>query len=341
MHSKLFFVAIFLVSFFSFGQISNELSSKIDSLIQLENPRQFSGVILITQNEKPIYSKAHGYANFENKIPLKISDRFKINSNTKLFTSVLVLKEFEKGKIDLHEKIGKYLPELTQSWKDSITVHQLLNHTHGIDELDKPLLFKPGTDFKYGNISNVLLGEILKKVTGKTYVELAENLFKKLKLKNTFCISVEKENQLVSGYKLNNNQLEIVTDPKHQNQIPAAGIISTAHDLALWNYKLNHGKVLKKESYELLTQATAMSQHNVFGKEKLGYGYNIRIAEENGVKYIGHTGLGDGFASLNVYFPESDLALIVLENVMGENSDNWYFYETEVKNLIIEDLGKN
>lgn len=341
MHSKLLFVVLFLSSIFSFGQISNELFTKIDSLIQLQNPRQFSGVVLITQNGKSVYSKVHGYANFEKKIPLKMSDRFKINSNTKLFTSVLVLKEFEKGKIDLREKIGKYLPELTQSWKDSITVHQLLNHTHGIDELDKPLLFKPGTDFKYGNISNVLLGEILEKVTGKTYVELAENLFKKLKLKNTFCISVERENDLVFGYRLNENQPEIVTNPKHQNQIPAAGIISNAHDLALWNYKLHHGKVLKKESYKLLTEATAMSQHNVFGKEKMGYGYNIRIAEENGVKYIGHTGLGDGFASLNVYFPDSDISLIILENVMGESADNWYFYETEIKNLLVESVRSN
>lgn len=338
MHSKILFVAILLGSIFSFGQISNQLSSKIDRLIQLENPLQFSGMILMTQEGKPVYSKVHGFADFQKKIPLKMSDRFKINSNTKLFTSVLVLKEFEKGKIDLHEKIGKYLPELTQTWKDSITVHQLLNHTHGIDELDKPLLFQPGTDFKYGNISNVLLGEILEKVTGKTYVELTEKLFKKLGLKNTFCISTEKEDQLVSGYRLNKNQPEIVTDPKHGNQIPAAGIVSNVHDLALWNYKLHHGKVLKKNSYKLLTEATAMSQHNVFGAEKMGYGYNIRIAEQSGVKYIGHTGLGDGFAGLNVYFPDSDISLIILENVMGDSPDNWYFYEKAIKDLLVNEL---
>ncbi|WP_317043210.1 hypothetical protein [Moheibacter sediminis] len=81
-----------------------------------------------------------------------------------------------------------------------------------------------------------------------------------------------------------------------------------------------------------------MSQHSVFGAAKMGYGYNIRIAEQNGVKFMGHTGLGDGFAALNIYFPEQDLSLIILENVMGENSDNWYFYETEIKNLVVEDL---
>lgn len=340
MHSKLFLFAVLFCSIFSFGQISPELSSKIDSLIQLENPRIFNGVILITQKGKPVYSKTHGFADFENKIPLKFDDQFKINSNSKLFTSVLVMQQVENGKIDLKTAIGKYLPELSQSWKDSINVHQLLNHTHGIDELDKPLLFKPGTDFKYGNISNVLLGQILEKVTGKPYVELANNLFKKLKLKNTFCYAFENEDQLVSGYKLKNNQTEIVTNIKYTPSIPAAGIISNAHDLALWSYKLHHGKILKKSSYDLITQSSAMSQHNVFGAEKMGYGYNIRIAEQNGVKYIGHTGLGDGFAALNVYFPNEDLSLIILENVMGENADNWYLYETEIKNLVVESLAK-
>lgn len=341
MHSKLFFLAAFLFSIFSFGQISPELNSKIDSLIQLENPRIFNGVILITQNGKPVYSKAQGFADFEKKIPLKLDNQFKIMSNSKLFTSVLVLKEFENGKINLHAKISQYLPELKQSWKDSITVHQLLNHTHGIDEVDKPLFFKPGTDFKYGNVSNVLLGKILENVTGKSYKELADDLFKKLKLKNTFCYTFENENHLVSGYNLKNNQPEIVTTGKHALSIPAAGIISNAHDLALWSYKLHHGKILKKESYQLLTEASAMSQHDVFGKEKMGYGYNIRIAEQNGVKFIGHTGLGDGFAALNVYFPEQNLSLIILENVMGDSSENWYFYETEIKNLMVESINSH
>lgn len=338
MHSKLFlFVALF-GSIFSFGQISNELTSKIDSLIQMENPRIFNGVILITQNGKPVYEKAHGFADFEKKIPLKFDDQFKIMSNSKLFTSVLVLQEFEKGKIDLQAKISQYLPELLQSWKDSITVHQLLNHTHGIDEVERPLFFKPGTDFKYGNVSNILLGQILEKVTGKSYKELADNLFKKLKLKNTFCYSFENENHLVSGYSLKNNQPEMVTNGKHVLDIPAAGIISNAHDLASWSYKLHHGKILKNKTYQLLVNPSAMSQHNVFGSEKMGYAYNIRVAEQNGVKFIGHTGLGDGFAALNVYFPEQDLSLIILENVMGENSDNWYFYETEIKNLVVESI---
>ena len=341
MHFKFFLLAVLWLSSFSFGQISTELTSQIESLIQSENPRKFNGVIMITENGKSVYHKAHGFADFEKKIPLKLNDSFIIMSNSKLFTSVLVLQEVEKGKIDLNEKISQYLPELAQSWKDSITVHQLLNHTHGIDDVNKPLLFKPGTDFKYGNISNVLLGQILEKINGKSFEEIAGKLFKKLKLKDTFCYNVENGNKAVSSYRLKNNEPELVNEIIHGKMVPAAGIISNAHDLAVWSYKLHHGKILKKESYKLLTEASASSQHDVFGKEKMGYGYNIRIAEEKGVKYMGHTGLGDGFASLNLYFPEEDLSLIILENVMGESSDNWYFYEKAIKDLVVESLSEN
>lgn len=99
------------------------------------------------------------------------------------FLLTLILKEVEKGSINLQSSIKKYLPDLTESWADSVTVHQLLNHTHGIVDTEKPLVFKPGSRFKYGNLSYMLLGEILAKVSGKTYVELADELFRKLNMK--------------------------------------------------------------------------------------------------------------------------------------------------------------
>lgn len=342
MLSRFLIFSAFLFSILSFGQISNDLQMKIDSLVQIENPRKFNGIVLITQKEKPVYIKKHGFADLESEISLKADDKFIIMSNSKLFTSVLVLQQVEKGNIDLQAPIKEYLPELTQPWSDSVTVHQLLNHTHGIEELDKPLLFTPGTDFKYGNLCNKLLGKILYNVTGKTYRQLAEKLFKKLGLKNTFCYSGEQTINLVSSYYIKANEfIKIEAISVSEESIPAAGIVSNVYDLAMWNNKLHNGRILKKETYELLIAPSAMSQHNVFGKDKTGYGYNIRIAEQKGIKYIGHTGLGDGFASLNLYFPDNDLSLIILENVMGESSDNWYFYENAIKNLIIDDLVKN
>ncbi len=345
MHSRTLLLAVFLFSTFSFAQLpfkplSEKISSKIDSLIQLKSPRPFNGVISITKNFKPVYTQVYGWDNFDKKTPLQYGN-FLLMSNSKQVTAVLVLKQYEKGKIDLNTPIKAYLPELTQSWADSVTVHQLLTHTHGIKSLDEPLKFKPGTDFMYGNLSNVLLGRILENVTGESYKVLAEKLFKKMGMRGTFCFSKEENQHLVKGHLFNGNEFKVLWNVMlPEEEIPAAGIVSNVHDMAHWNYKLHKGNMLKKKTYKLMITPSAMSQHDVFGQEKMGYGYNIRIAEQDGIKYYGHTGLGGGFTSLNLFFPDQNISLTILENIQGEGEENWYFYEKEIKKLVIENISK-
>lgn len=328
---------IFSLSINTFFQAQNTWQQKIDSVVQMQTPTTFSGVILISKKGKTKYSKAVGFSDREAGTRLNTNHAFEIMSNTKQITAVLVLKEVEKGKIDLHAPIKKYLPELKQTWADSVTVHHLLNHTHGIVDWEKPLAFRPGTDFKYGNLSNILLGKIIEKTTIKTYRQLATELFKKLKMNDTFCYSKDDKRNLVSGYMNKENKFTKVGQSFiTEENLPADGAVTTAKDIMIWNSKLHTGKILSPESYRLMTSASSKSQHDVFGKEKMGYGYNIRIAEYNGVTYFGHTGLGDGFLSLNIYVPKSDVQIIILENQMNENSDLYYYFEKRIKSIVFE-----
>jgi D-alanyl-D-alanine carboxypeptidase len=327
-----------LASCHSFSQKKeDDYTAKIDSLIKTTTVRQFNGTILIAQNGETKYSKAYGYSNFENKSPLKINDQFEIMSNTKQITAVLVLKEVEKGKIDLQSPIKKYLPSLTQTWADTVTVHQLLNFSAGIQEdLDKPLLFKPGSDFKYGNAAFSLLGKIVKFSTKKKYSEVANQLFKELKMKNTFCYTTDNNQNLVSGYINSNNTFEVVENkPITSENISAAGVISTVNDLTIWDNNLHKGKILKPETYKLMTSYSITAQHDLFGKEKVGYGYGIRIIDKEPIKYIGHTGMGNGFLSANLYIPNKDVTIVVLENQINEKMELGYFFEIEIKKIII------
>lgn len=331
-----FLFVIIFASCNSTAQKKDDYTKNIDSVIQNSNP-DFNGVVLISQNGKTLYSKVKGYSNFETKKPLKLDTQFEIMSNSKLIAAVLLLLEVEKGKVDLNAPIKKYLPELKQTWADSVTVHQLLNHSHGIVDLQKPLIFKPGTDYKYGNLSFNLVGKIVEFSTKKNYREVAESLFKKLKMNQTFCYSKDKEQNLAKGNFFSNTKFE----PNNSRQITdetlgADGIISTVSDLAIWNNNLHKGKILKPETYQLLIKNTILSQHNFFGKEKDGYGYGIRTIEKESVKYLGHTGLGDGFSSVNLYFPESDVSLIVLENQMPEDSKLFYASEFQIKNILLK-----
>lgn len=336
LRTSFLFSFIFLLSNCnSFSQKKDSFKSKTDSLIKVTEPK-FNGVVLLSKKGKTVYSNVQGFANFDKKIPLAINSQFEIMSNSKQITAVLILKEYEKGRIDLQAPIKKYLPYLTQSWADSVTVHQLLNHTHGIADLKKPLLFKPGTDFKYGDLSFNLLGKIVEFTSNKSYSEMANTLFKELKMKNTFCYSKDKIQHLVSGYINDKNVFEMVrTSQITPENLGADGIISTVNDLAIWNNNLHKGKILKPETYQLMIHYNIKAQHNVFGKEKEGYGYGIRIVDHQTPKYIGHTGLGDGFSSVNLYFPESDVSLIILENQMSADSDLFYNSEIKIKNILL------
>lgn len=321
----------------SLAQEKDNYTAGIDQLIHSTTPFKFNGVILITKKGKTVYSNAVGFKNINTKTPLSIDDRFEIMSNSKQFTSVLLLKEVDKGRVLLNAPIKTYLPSLSQSWADTVTVHQLLNHTHGIVEIDKPLEFKAGSDFKYGNISNILLGKIIANSSKKSYTDLAKELFEQLQLKNTSCYLKETNQGLVSGHLVAKNESELVDSSFiNTDYIPAAGIVTTARDLTIWNENLHKGKILSEASYLSMTTESVLAQHNVFGKEKKGYGYNIRVVEEHGIKYLGHTGLGDGFSSLNIYIPKYDISIIVLENQMNDDKELNYYYETKIKDIILK-----
>ena len=324
------------------NQTVDDYSAKIDSLIQTTSPRKFNGVISITQNGKRVFSKTYGYSNFEKKTPVSLNDNFRIQSNSKQITGVIVLKEVEKGNIELDRPISTYLPEFKATWVDSVTVHQLVNMSAGIESLDKPLLFKPGTDFHYSNPAYGLLGRIIKNVTGKEYTEVANSLFKELGMKNTFCYHFDKENQeLINGYQGTGSEYEFVkfseigfTKDTWNDFIPTGGIISNIRDLHIWDKKLHNGELLEPASYEIMTNSEIPDVFPALSDEEMSYGYGIDIADQP-FRYLGHGGSGFGFVNIKFYVPENGLNVIVLENVYHDDIPIRYHFEKEIRKIVL------
>ncbi|TZF99285.1 beta-lactamase family protein (plasmid) [Chryseobacterium panacisoli] len=342
--TQLFFTALFsaVLSVTATAQKKDIYKHKIDSIITASSPIAFNGVVLVAQKGEIQYLKSNGYKDFEKKIPVKTDDQFEIMSNSKQVTAVLILQAAEQGKLNLHTPIKKYLPSLTQSWADTVTIHHLLNHTHGITDINKPTSFKAGSQFKYGNLSYMMLGEILKNTTGKSFTELATSLFKKLRMDKTLVFNTKNNQSLVPGYMNEGNQFEKVKQSfLNDNIAPAAGIISTVQDLAKWDAALFKGKLLSPEFQKQMLTPSTSSQHNVFGKESMGFGYNVRFIKEAGLDYFAVTGLGDGFTCLNVYFPSTDTTLVILENQMPEKSEYWSFKEASIKNVVLKAMTSN
>ncbi|WP_338759327.1 serine hydrolase domain-containing protein [Bernardetia sp. ABR2-2B] len=331
----------------SIQEIKDDYSARIDSLILTTSPRKFNGVVFITKNGETKYEKAYGYSDFDKKTPISSNDNFRIQSNSKQITAVLVLKEVEKGNINLESTIKIYLPNLEQTWADTVTVHQLLNMSSGIIDVNEPLLFEAGKGYRYSNPGYGLLGNILEHVTKKEYSELANSLFEELKMTNTYCYQPDGDNKgLVNSYWLESNEVSLVafdsigfTKESWKSFIPAGGIISNVSDLNLWDTKLHKGKVLSTDFYNKMTIPTNKGTHAAFDNDTLGYAYGLRVHDQHPIKHLGHGGRGIGFVCIKFYIPENDIDVIVWENIYCLDNDIEplvvYHFENEIRKIVL------
>ena len=332
-------LAILLISCNAEAQQQDDYSAKIDSLIKTTNPRSFNGVVYIQQNGKEEYAKAFGYANFSKKTHLKINDRFSTMSIAKQITATLILQEVEKGTIDLHVPIRKYLPDFKYAWADTITVHHLLNHTSGLysDDLKPNLKLKTGTEFSYSNVGYSVAGLVLEKQSGKSYQELVTALFKKCKMNDSAYPTDISSKLLTKGHTIRKDGSFKLNEKSGFDTSYYFGshLIVTAPDLAKWNECLHNDKLLKPETYKLMTNYSVTATHQLFGENPIGYGYGLRINDKADINEIGHTGFhpSEGFTAVNLYYPKTKTSVIVMENVANENFDIAYILSRKSERL--------
>jgi len=309
----------------------NTLTSRIDLIL---NKNNFNGVVLITKGGITLFSKALGYSDLENKIPMTLNNQFVIGSISKQITAVLILKEFENGKINLTDKINDYLPEIKQLWSKDITIHHLLTHTHGIIDLEKPLEFVPGSQFHYSQLGYELLARILEIVTKKSFEKMTTEYFKTYNLDHTFHPDNKDYKNLVKGYVEEKNGSMIYQTNSLQNYAAAGSFISNAEDLNKWNKLLYSGQLVTKETLKLMETKYATRIHPIFKKIDYGYGLLFNDGEQN--TQIGALGYAPGFVSACYYYPQTDINLIVLENIDRDSDDfkNSFNVHTELMELI-------
>lgn len=343
--AKPFFVTITATILLSCNSIKvterDQFSHDIDSLIQLKTPREFNGVVFISKNGKSIYERAYGFSNFDNRTKLTLNDEFSTMSIAKQITATLVMLEVEKGNIDLNMPIKTYLKDLKFDWANSVTVHHLLNNSSGIDawELKDKLLFEPGTRFKYSNIGYGTLGKILESATGKSYQQLVTELFAKCGMAHSSYPNSENEKKLINSFAITKEGKNLITKfPYESGLFPGSHLIVTAGDIAKWNHQLHNGKILKKESYQKMIAYSVTDQHSLFSDQAIGYGYGLRINDKSEVFEIGHTGFSPpaGFTAVNLYYPQKKVSVTVLENQATDDFDIAYYFEQEIRNLVIK-----
>ncbi len=295
---------------------------KIDYLVNkaYENG-DFAGSVLVVNKGEIIYKRNFGMADAVHSIPISDSTTFLLASVSKPITAILILQFVEQGKIALNDSLSTYFKIENNHPASKITVHHLLTHTSGINELIHEdhafeesdlhkinFHFEPGSNFKYSNTGYVILKEIAERISGKNFKELiAQNIIKKAQLSSMGVIhDINQQSGLAIGYK-KTNLLEVSPIEYPLNIIDGAGsLYATASDLFKLDRALYTDKLLSKESTKLM-----QTQHV---KERFGYGWFLK--ERSGIwDVMFHAGDLPGYSSFFSRRTKHDEVVILLSNV--------------------------
>jgi beta-lactamase class C len=184
---------------------------------------------------------------------------FAVASVTKPVTAAALMLLVERGLVSLDQPVRNLIPEFSGPGKEVITVRQLAIHTSGLPErlsdteelrrrfagLDEFVrgfcrgepMFPPGTRFSYSNCGYGLMGEIIRRISGRSYAGFVhEEILQPLGMKDSFLKPPESVWERIAFV----HQLpDGPSDHQHYNSAyarrmghPWAGLYSTPEDIA-------------------------------------------------------------------------------------------------------------
>jgi CubicO group peptidase (beta-lactamase class C family) len=297
----------------------------------------FRGAVLVGIEGKIVFEKPYGFGDEEWGALNTIHTKFRIASLGKQFTAACILLLQERGRLNVHDAISRYLPGLPTAWQ-AITVHQLLTHTSGIPNYtsspefakirrtgatpqqmielvtDKPLDFTPGTNWSYSNTGYILQGMIIQKISGQSYADfLKTNIFDPLGMSESgydTASSIIKER--ASGYDIVDEHLANADFIDMSIPFSAGGIYSTVEDMYRWNEALaENGKLLSRDSLKQMFTEYPEAVH-----EGQHYGYGVVISRLKFGKLLYYHGGGvEGFSSSIQRYPDERVCVVILSNL--------------------------
>jgi D-alanyl-D-alanine carboxypeptidase len=341
-------IALSALAPYSFGRPPGD-DDYIDSYAKA---KVFSGTVLIQKNGQVVYARSFGLASRQHKVPNQIETKYKIASITKAFTAVLILRLYEQGKIDLSKTIKTYLPNYTGEAGDKVTIHQLLNHTAGMANIDRkltsvesairngiphyqtplttdellarycsePLVNDPGKVFDYNNADYIILGKIIERVHGKPYEQvLKESILQPLAMRDSGMLHQHDVlDGLADTYFFRDDLKRLANDlPVYvENWYAAGAMYSTARDLLKFSDALFGAELLKAETLALMFKP---------GLDDYGYGVWVYETTINRRKHVvvKRPGRIMGAQSMLFHLLNDKVTVIILSNTDAVSLDEF------------------
>lgn len=330
------------------GIIIDDFSSLDKELLA----RDFSGVVLVAQNDDILFNKAYGRKNSQENGLNDTNTVFDMGSITKQFTAAGILKLEMQNELSVNDNLSKYFDAVPND-KKNITIHQLLTHSSGLvggiggdyetiteeaflDQVfDRELISPVGERFNYSNVGYSLLGLIIEKVSGMDYESFLNlEMFEPSNMYHTgYIIPDWQQNEVANGY-LNGvennkpNEENWSDNGPYLNLKGNGGILTRANDLLRWSQSIMNNTVLDEA-----TTSKYLFPHfqptNIY--DSYGYGWGIENNDSEN-KLVVHGGTTDYFASDMWIYPNKGITIIVLSNELKESV---YTIAPEISNFLL------
>lgn len=324
-------------------------ADSIDVFIQAQmQKRNIPGLQLaIVRNGHIVKTGNYGWANLQDSIPVKDNTVFTINSITKAFTGVAIMQLVEAGKLKLSSPLSTYISGLPESW-NAVTVQQLLSHTSGlpdiVDEeestlispygeaaswkqvLTMPVEFKPGEKFHYNQTNYLLLGRIIDKLAEMPFTEyIIKEQLRKAGMDKTigagFGATKEVIPHAAGGYRYTGGKFINMFFSFPPSLQTAAGMSSTATELAWWVIALQSRQLLKEpSSLAALWSPAVLTNGGTGGFNKFLNGYAAGWPVVSRAQHPAAGAVGGGRSAVFIYMKDN-LSIIVLTNLAGASPD--------------------
>ncbi|MDQ3169985.1 MAG: beta-lactamase family protein [Acidobacteriota bacterium] len=308
--------------------------ARVDAYVTAEMARQkIPGLaVAIVRKGEPVKLEGYGFANVEHDVPVTPDTIFQSGSVGKQFTAAAVLLLVEEGKLALEDPLTKFFPDAPTPWQH-LTVRHLLTHTSGLpdytagtidyrrdyseDDLRTfayglSLEFEPGSRWNYSNTGYVLLGIIVRNVTGQFYGDvLRDRVFAPLGMKTARVID---EASIVrhraAGYTMEDGELrnQDWVAPK-LNTTADGSLYLSLRDMVAWDAGLRARKLLSQEGWKAVLSPVRLNSGRTYP-----YGFGWDVAEFAGRRAERHGGSWQGFMTYIARYPDDDLTIIVLAN---------------------------
>lgn len=323
---------------------TGSLTEKVDQLfVSWDKPDSPGCALGIIHDGKLIYARGYGMANLEHNIPITSKSVFRIGSTSKQFTAMCLVLLEDEGKLSLDDSLSKFFPQMPD-YAENVTIRHLIHHTSGIRDYltlaeiagmrdddyfsdaevvdllarQKELNFRPGEEHLYSNSGYFLLSQIIKKASGKSLREYAEEkIFQPLGMTNTHFHDDHTKivKNRASGYapqKGGGFVISMTTLPMTGD----GGVFTSVEDLFFWDLNFYDNR-LGKSGQALIEKIQTPGVLN--SGKKLDYAFGLGIGEHKGLRIVSHGGAFVGFRADMLRFPDQRFSVICLANLSTFN----------------------